>query len=103
MFDNLWGVSFDEYEDDEEGACASIFEGKQKNLLGYALMKARHKILNPQGIKLSEVHKSPMPTIRKKTFEDRKSLVEIPENCKRTEDRQKEKELDLANSKEQQS
>ena len=28
MFDNLWGVSFDEYDDDEEGACASIFEGK---------------------------------------------------------------------------
>tara|TARA_B110000285_G_C14764807_1_gene441215 strand:- start:138 stop:338 length:201 start_codon:yes stop_codon:yes gene_type:complete len=66
-------------------------------------MKARHKILNPQGIKLTEVHKSPMPIIKKKTFEDRKSQVEIPENCRRTEDRQKIKELDLANSKEQQN
>lgn len=54
MFDNLWGVSFDEYDDDEEGAMLSIVEGKQKNLLGYALMQARHKIQNPKVITLTK-------------------------------------------------
>lgn len=54
MFDNLWGVSFDEYDDDEEGAQLSIIEGKQKNLLGYALMQARHKIQNPKVITLKK-------------------------------------------------
>lgn len=28
MFDNLWGVSFDEHDDDKEGAYACIFEAK---------------------------------------------------------------------------
>ena len=57
FLDNLWGVSFDEYDDDEEGAVASMLEGKQKNLLGYALMEARHKILNPKIITLTKFPK----------------------------------------------
>ena len=55
MFDNLWGVSFDEYDDDEDGARACIFEAKQKNLLGYALMRTRHKIRNPGQVTMTEV------------------------------------------------
>ena len=55
--ETLWGVSFDEYDDDEEGAVASILEAKEKNLLGYALMEARHKIQNPKAITLTKYPK----------------------------------------------
>ena len=46
MFDSLWGMSFDEYDDDNEGV-VDCFKDGQKNILGYALMKARYKINNP--------------------------------------------------------
>jgi predicted NAD-dependent protein-ADP-ribosyltransferase YbiA (DUF1768 family) len=46
MLDNLWGLSFDKYDDDEEGAQLCFQEG-QKNILGFALMTARDRILAP--------------------------------------------------------
>jgi len=40
LFDPFWGISFDEFDDPED--CLS---NGQKNLLGYALMQARTKII----------------------------------------------------------